>query len=259
MYLENLATIGLKYGKVVSDDIAQELFPGINTDNYKVKIEGEFELQIPAREVVELVKQKTSKYLYKQANKEFIELDNERQKIANEIKEHKKQLDELRRKHNKPKRKGHKIKFSPEIRKIEKDINSLKTKNQYILEKTKGIGKKFKNVSQYAKSFNKKVIKSFAGKMALKVLGRIAIKAVPGLGLVSLFYDAYQLGEFISDKILPIIETEMIPEIEKMIKELEETIEELKQSENYQIIDKVFIKQDPNWVRWFIERINQLN
>jgi phage-related protein/superoxide dismutase len=219
----NLATIGLKYGKVVSDDIAQELFPGINTDNYKVKIEGEFALEIPASEVAELLKIAEDKAIRYRANQQITKLNTEGQQLADELKELRKKSNELRRKLNKNNRKGYKKDLIKNIENIDKQINSLKSGIQNKLEKSKILKNRVEDITKLLQksdfikqSVKKQAIKSFAGKMALKALGRVAIKAVPFLGWASLIYDAYKLAEFIKETVLPEIEKLAINELEEL-------------------------------------------
>ena len=211
----NLASISFKIVKS-GNDTAQALFPGINTEQYEVKIEGAISFNIPAHEAAELVKQKKSNYFRKRANKEITKLDNE-------VKTLKSKANNLRRQLNKTNRKGLQKKLTPEIRQVEKKIQTITNT--------------LKESDKLEKSIQKKAIKSFAGKMALRTLARVAIKAIPVIGWASTVYDIVELITFLDKK--------AIPAIEKMINDIQN-------SEDYRTFKKVFIEQDTDYVIWFI-------
>ncbi|MDJ0533375.1 MAG: hypothetical protein QNJ70_12895 [Xenococcaceae cyanobacterium MO_207.B15] len=192
------------------------LFPTIDINQYDVTVDLDVEFKIPAHEAAELVKRKKSNYFRKRANKEIT-------KLNNEVKTLKTKANNLRRQLNKTNRKGLQKKLNPEIKQVEKQIQTITNT--------------LKESDKLEKSIQKKAIKSFAGKMALKTLARVAIKAIPVIGWASTVYDIVELIKFLDKK--------AIPAIEKMI-------DDIQNSEDYQTFRKVFIEQDTDYVIWFM-------
>ncbi|MDJ0746055.1 MAG: hypothetical protein QNJ32_22205 [Xenococcaceae cyanobacterium MO_167.B27] len=197
------------------------LFPDFDASKYDITVDLDVEYKIPKDEIVELKKKRDANSLRKKVNQEIDKLDNKVKNLKNEA-------NNLRRKLNKNSRKGFHKELQPELKNVEKQI--------------KNITDLLKDSDALEKKVQEKAIKSFAGKMALKSLAKVALKAIPVIGWISTAYDVIELIKFLDKK--------AIPQIEKMINDIQN-------SEDYETFKKVFIEQDTDYVIWFVNMLRR--